>query len=286
MSRSRSYCFTLNNPCGGAELYNVIDKISYIVVGDEVGESGTKHHQGYVRFTSAVSFNVAKKRLPEGCHIEVAKGSPQQNAEYCTKEKLLYTIGDCPKQGKRTDLDTVRELIANGKGMRTICDEVTSFQSLRGAELMLKYKESVRDWVPNVYWLWGDTGTGKTRTAYEESTDPWISGKSLRWWEGYDAHEDVIIDDFRGDFCTFHELLRILDRTPYRVEHKGGSRQLLARNIWITSPYPPERVYNTVENVDQLLRRITEIRCLNCTDDIAQKSGVILSPDFMLSLLT
>lgn len=259
-SRARAWAFTLNNPTAEKTDYEAIKGLVYLIVGAEVGESGTPHHQGYVRLRSATTFAAVKKKLPEGAHIEIARGSPQQNIEYCSKENIWLEIGDRPKQGQRKDIELVRDLVSQGVGMRDICDEVGSFQALRGAELILKYKEAKRDWVPEVYWFWGETGTGKTRCAHEMAVDPWVSAKNLRWWDGYDAHSDVIIDDFRGDFCTFHELLRILDRYEYRVETKGGSRQLLAHRIFITCPLPPEFVYQTVEAKAQLYRRITEIR--------------------------
>lgn len=125
---------------------------------------------------------------------------------------------------------------------------------------ILQYLEPQRDWAPEVYWFYGPTGSGKTRKAFELCEDPWISDQGLRWWDGYDGHEDVIIDDFRKDFCKFHELLRILDRYPYRVEVRGGSRQLLARRIFITSLYSPEETYHMREDIGALTRRITEVR--------------------------
>jgi len=143
--------------------------------------------------------------------------------------------------------------------MKDIVNEVNSFQGIRFAETLLKYIEKPRNWEMEITWIWGPTGVGKTRKAFEESTNPYISMKNLKWWEGYDAHEDVIIDDFRADFCTFHELLRILDRYEYRIEVKGGSRQFVAKRIWITSCYPPDKVYQTREDIGQLLRRITKI---------------------------
>ena len=35
---------------------------------------------------------------------------------------------------------------------------------------------------------------------------------NYKFWEGYDGHDNVIIDDIRGDFCKFHQLLKLLDR--------------------------------------------------------------------------
>jgi len=89
---------------------------------------------------------------------------------------------------------------------------------------------------------------------------PRLHWTTNKWWEGYDAHENVIIDDMRGDFCKFHELLRMLDRYAYRIETKGGSRQFRAKTIIITSCYSPTEMFDTREDIQQLLRRIDEIK--------------------------
>jgi len=153
----------------------------------------------------------------------------------------------------------VKELIAAGKGMRTCITAVNSYQAMKCAELCLKYLEPGRDFQPEVRWYYGSTGSGKSRDAKTEFPDAWMSGKDLTWFEGYDAHEVVIFDDFRKDFCTFHVLLRLLDRYPYRIENKGGSRQLLAKVMIITCPWHPEVLYESRsgEDIAQLMRRIT-----------------------------
>lgn len=107
--------------------------------------------------------------------------------------------------------------------------------------------------------------------------EAWVSGVDGKWFEGYDGHEDVIFDDFRGDFCKLRVLLRLLDRYEYRVEVKGSSRQFLAKNIVITSCYSPTQVYKNNgdgENINQLVRRITEIRRFGppTAADIEEKS--------------
>lgn len=261
MSKARSWCFTLNNPSLKEGVYQNMPNVAYIIVGDEIGESGTPHHQGYVYFTNAISFKSVKKLLPEGCHIEQARGSPEQASIYCKKTKILYEHGNLPKQGKRNDIVIIKELINTDKNMNNIIDEINSYQALKCAEMIFKYREKKRNWKPTVSWFWGSSGTGKTKTAFEILPNAWVSGKNLKWWDGYDAHDDVIIDDFRGDFCTFHELLRILDRYPYRIETKGGSRELLAKRIIITAPLQPTDLYPSCgEQMEQLLRRIDEIK--------------------------
>ena len=81
-------------------------------------------------------------------------------------------------------------------------------------------------------------------------------------WDGYDGTSDVIIDDYRADFCKFHTLLNLLDRYPYQVQTKGGHLQFNPKTIYITCPSHPEVIWSsrTAEDIQQLLRRITEIK--------------------------
>ena len=62
--------------------------------------------------------------------------------------------------------------------------------------------------------------------------------------------------------CTFSELLRLLDRYPMQVETKGGSVAFNSPLIIITAPQSPMDMWSgrTQEDLQQLLRRITEVR--------------------------
>lgn len=255
------------------------DNTIYSILCKEVGKkSGVPHLHLWVHFPNPREWRAMKKRLPRA-NIQYGKGEDTQVRDYLVKEDD-YVESGTPSvgQGSRLDLhEAVSSIVEHGK-MRDVIEQV-NYQVARHCELVLKYKGPVRTWKPEVYWYWGQSGTGKTEAAFAESDpeDRWVSGRDLRWFEGYDGHSDVIIDDFRGDFCKFHELLKILDRYECRVENKGGSRQFLARRIWITSWYSPETVYNTREDVYQLLRRITVAKRFG-TEVLEQKSGVILAP--------
>jgi len=265
MSKARAFVFTVNNYTDADcdNVFHIQTKAQYIVVGKEVGEQGTPHLQGYMYFSSPRNFTAIKKLLPRG-HIEVAKAEAKKNREYCIKGgDILVESGVMPTQGARNDIEQVRHELKEGANMRQIVDTAKSTQSIRMAEIYLKYHEKGRDWKPEVKWFHGSTGSGKTRTAREWlEKDIYTCLETGKWWEGYDAHENVLIDDFRKDFCKFHTLLKILDRYEYKVETKGGSRQLLAKKIAITCPYHPAEVYETREDVKQLLRRIDEIICV------------------------
>lgn len=280
MNRHRSWTFTWwGNPTGTFPDNNMLyeqlvktGKIKWICVGLEHSEEGELHHQGALNLTNPQSFEAVRKLLPPTSHIEVMHCSLETNRNYCSKESILFEWGILEPRGrkKRTAEDVKMDAI-NG-GMRQIINLADTCQEIKMAEAVLKYCEPKRDWKPQVRWYWGQTGTGKTRTAREEFPDAWVSGKSLKWWYDYDRHQEVIIDDFRPEYCSFSELLRILDRYPYTVETKGGHRQLLANVIIITAPLDPLRLYEKFggafgEDIRQLLRRIDEIRPFNGLSD-------------------
>lgn len=277
MSRSRSYCFTINNPIEQDEedVKALGDIAHYIVVGREVGDEGTPHFQGYVYFKEAKSFSSVKKKIPRA-HIEVSKGSPTDNEVYCSKQgNVFLRRGELPKQGARTDIEKVVEKLKEGCNMRAVVETARSYQSIKMAEIYLKFHEEKRDWKPEVRWYYGSTGSGKTKTAREWLEDDiYTCLDNVKFWEGYDAHHNVLIDDMRKDFCKFHQLLKLLDRYEYKVETKGGSRQLLARKIAITCPYHPKKLYDTREDVQQLLRRIDEIILLG--EEVEEKEEIDL----------
>jgi len=273
-TRSRSFCLTINNYDDTA--LSTCKKLSYayIIVGDEVGESGTPHLQIYVRLKNALTFKSLKKKFPTA-HIEIAQGNDLQNREYCSKQKVLFEDGEVSVQGKRRDIDRVRDIVNEGGNMREVVASANSLQSIKLAEVLFKYNEPARDWKPEVKWYWGATGCGKSRDAHKEMPFAYVAMETSQWWEGYDAHEDVIIDDMRKNFCTYSRLLQLLDRYPTRIEQKGSSRQFLAKRIIITTCFHPREMYETREDIQQLLRRIDIIREFSEKNFIA-KPNIIL----------
>lgn len=264
-TRSRRWCFTLNNYTDADITKLRALDFRYLVFGKETApETGTPHLQGFVIWRNAKTFSSTKEALGQEAHIEPAMGSVESNVTYCSKSGDFEELGQRPAQGSRNDLEAIADMVKDGNMMVDIVPHCKNFQQIRYAEKLKQYCPRVRNWVTTVYWYYGKTGTGKTRQAWADYPDAWPCGKNLKWWEGYDGHKHVIIDDFRADFCTFHELLRILDRYPYWIEVKGCSRQLLAEVIVITCPKHWRDVYHDKEgnrrcdeDLEQLGRRIT-----------------------------
>lgn len=265
----RAWAFTLNNYTPEQEVLLSKIKCRYMVYGHETGdEKGTPHLQGYMYLQNQITeTTIRSKTKPysqglNGIHWEPARSSAESNYDYCTKQDKdsYYESGVRPHPGARKDLTNVNQEIKNNPSMRNIIEKQYGYQATKHAELILKYNEPPRPIEPiEVIWIYGPTGTGKTKYVYKNYTDI-FRPISFKWWEGYDGHKTVLIDEFRKDFCKFHELLSpLLDIYPFRVETKGGSRQAQYTTILITSCYHPKEVYDTREDIKQLLRRITKI---------------------------
>jgi hypothetical protein len=227
MSRSRAYCFTINNYDDDdvSQCEALASESVYLIVGVEKGEKNdTPHLQGYVYFQNSRLFSSIKKKLPRA-HIEVAKGAPIDSKRYCSKERILFEHGTCPRQGNRTDIEKVISELKAGGNMRGVVEQARSYQSIKMAEVWMKYFEEKREWKPEVRWYHGSTGSGKTRQAREWlDEDIYTCMDSAKWFEGYDKHENVLIDDFRDDWISFKGLLRLLDRYEYRRRNFGGRK--------------------------------------------------------------
>ena len=231
-----------------------------MIFGKETAPTtGTPHLQGYVYLPNQRTKKSLIKEVPRASW-QKARGTGHANFEYCSKEDAeFYECGVRPRQGERSDIAEIKNKLDDG---HTLFDIILSngLSGLHVAEALRKHSTEKRTWKPEVKWYWGESGSGKTRTAFEECPNAWISGRSLKWWDGYEGHPDVIIDDFREDHCSYVELLRILDRYPYRVETKGSSQELLAKKIIITSIYSPQMTFSSLrEPVSQLLRRIDQV---------------------------
>lgn len=248
----------------------------YIVIGEEVCPTTNRNHlQGYICLNGPSSFNQMKQLLPEGSHIEIAKQKADVNRAYCVKGgKIILEMGKLPKQGERTDLEFIRKHMTKGGTIEELIQLNASPTQINYAKLVGHYLEPKRNWKPTVIWIYGPTGTGKSTWARKNTNNPYITGDNLKWWDGYDGHEDVIIDEFRADRCSMTYLLRLLDEHPMMVETKGSTRQLRARRIFITCNKHPKDAYNILtwktdgshghehvlhEDINQLMRRISAL---------------------------
>lgn len=278
----RSWCFTINNPEDETEAgLPELPHERYCSWQLERGETGTRHFQGYVEFNQPVRLTQIKAAGGPWAraHLEVRRGTRHQARDYSRKEdsrlagpweRGSWTGGG---SGARNDLVGVIECAKRTLSHRAVAEAYPEqyIRLHRGVERYISAIDTRQREAPTeLHILWGEPGTGKSRTALAEASAgaasvyylPRGNGGNV-WWDGYEGQDCVIIDDFYG-WLRWDTLLRLADRYPLRVEVKGGSTPFLSKRIYITSNKHWTGWYNFAggRGMDPaaLQRRITSIR--------------------------
>jgi len=264
MSKARDYCFTLNNYTDAhIQALEDLDCV-YIVYGKEVGESGTPHLQGYVRWASPRTFNATKTAMPDGTHIERKKGTCKQAIDYCKKDGDVYERGDPPMtQEEKGAANKRRYAEALDAAKEGRFDDIPEDLYTRHYQTYKKIRE---DYLPKPQdldeleneWRYGPTGTGKSRSAHEMYPNAYIKKADTIWWDGYNGEDVVIIDDFDKYHVKLGYQLKIwLDHYKFQAERKGGSSYIRPKKIIITSNYHPRDIWDDEKTLNPVLRRVT-----------------------------
>lgn len=274
--RYRGWCFTLNNwKDEDLEAFKswfiTENKANWCVIGKEIGERGTPHLQGAVYFRNPAGMTALKK-CHDKCHWENMRGTCEQNLDYCTKEdKEAFVWGTIPKQGTRADLEELRDEIMAGKRFEEILVERPTAVHQYGRTIAplctVASRLNEKMWEPECEWHYGSSGAGKTHVWKSQWKQPgtgrWIKlnradWKEHKWFEGYDRHENVVINEFRGE-VNYDELLEWLEDAPHDVPVRGkGPVPFVPKKIIITSRKSPAETYRKTNENDclyQLTRR-------------------------------
>lgn len=266
-SACKRWCYTINNPTIIPSIPEEL--LVYHVFGDEVGESGTPHYQGFVIFKDRKRLSQLSKLIPGG-HYEVTKGTNKQASDYCKKDGKYTEIGSLPdephaKGGKATKERYEKAFKYAKKG------ELDSID----ADLLVKhyrtFKQIHADYVTDIppldttagIWIYGDSGIGKSRYAREEYAGAYVKNCN-KWWDGYQNEDYVIIDDLDDTHsCLGHYLKRWADHYAYTAETKGGSLYIRPKKIVVTSQYRIEDIFKDGPTVQALTRRFEFINFNN-----------------------
>jgi len=241
--QSRGWCFTWNNYDAGSPLLlkSLFDtgRLSFVVWGREVGESGTPHLQGYLELPRKKSLGGVKRLHPSlrTIHLERRRGSPKEARDYCVKEGLFEEYGDISGgRGARTDIESTFALIKDGSSELEIADANPRLycQYRRSFERYRSLLVPRRSWKSYVCVLRGGTGTGKTRWVHDREDSLWTPG-DWKWFDGYNGQDAVLFDDYASECYSLPLLLRLLDRYPMQVPVKGDFVEWAPRRIYITS---------------------------------------------------
>jgi hypothetical protein len=266
--------------------YENTEACNYLVYGEEVGEKGTPHIQGYVEFktqksASAFNKNLNLKKGGNYAHCKIRLGIPLDASGYCCKGEIEakpdegyrywhksphdtwkgHKYGSISKQGERTDLKEITDKIMAGSLK-------VSEIKVRDPILYHKYGRTLND-IEDLYlrkqyrtemtqgiWLYGPTGVGKSHLAFmdfdPENCYEWKKDDK-GWQDGYCGQEIVIINEFRGDTMKYDLLLELVDKWPKTISRRGREPvPFLAKTLIITSSLSPEEVFCNRSKKDKI----------------------------------
>jgi hypothetical protein len=302
--RCQRLAFTYNNPTEEDMALiktrieeSLMDHLTGAVISKEHWtDGGTPHLQGFLRFKKEVTINQQWRQdngFTKACLFRAIHSS-EANWNYCKKsgpkhtphkpewgEEVWIEVGDAGTQGKRTDIDEVKDAIDTGMGLNEIARMFPNvFVKFHGGVTDLHQRSQKRrrlSTFPRVLVLYGATGTGKSYMAHHlcetMGREYYVKTPNTgKWWNGYDGQKSIIMEEFRGSI-PFSTLLMLTDRYGLQLEPKHGMVQVKADTIIICSPVHPKRWYQNLGaeegSLDQLKRRLLqenpESRVINTT---------------------
>lgn len=274
-TRSRGWCFTVNNYKQEDEDALIRVQYKYLVYGHEVGESGTPHLQGFIYFTNARTGKAIKQLLPKGAHFEKQKGTVDQAADYCKKENDFVESGEKPcnqeekgQRGKEAASWAIKK--AREGDLQAIEDEQPKIFLQYGPRLeSLRVRNTEPLATLEHEWWIGPTGTGKSKTLWKlygagkTGDDRYYNKDICKWWDGYRNQQVVAIEEWSPDVVPglIQKLKKWADHNPFNGEIKGGTLlDIRPKKIIVLSNYSIEQCFPRIEDYEPLSRRFKVIR--------------------------
>jgi len=238
---------------------------SFVVVGKEVAPTtNTEHLQMFFYFPGKKSLRQLKEYNGR-IHWEIARGTVEQNIEYCTKDGRFDMAGEPPasqeekgNSGKR-NWEQARAA-AIGGNIDDVEDAgiyVQCYGSLKRIKEDHMAAPSDIDELVNE-WRYGCSGVGKSRGARLDNPVHYVK-RLDKWWCGYAGQDVVIIDDMSPTHSNLADMLKIWgDHYAFPAEIKGGNMVIRPKKIIITSQYSIDEIWNDDQTKTALKRRFKE----------------------------
>lgn len=263
--KARAFQLTINNVDVAGDVFNYLRGLqnNYLIAcREKAPTTGHEHIHVYVQFPTPHALSLKKVK---GAHIEVCRGSPEQNIAYIKKDGDIIMEEGTPrlcyvpsiKDAKAMDSDVLQGLSLNFYNVVQKI-EAEKKKAINPADYYKKVE---------VYWIWGESGAGKTRYAVNDMVKKGIEKFNEvkmvgEFWHGVQEDCEVALyDDWRDNHMKPTELINFIDYNRHIMNIKGGSVRNNYKIIYITSLQSPENIYTKVpeETQKQWLRRIKEI---------------------------
>lgn len=253
------------------------------------------------------ALSVLKKLFPK-IHAESTRGSKQQAEDYINKKGSYAEKGEtvlCVKQvgeiqgrqGNRSDLSAVDEMIKAGKTPAEIFDSNICFRRydkiVKSAYISKRLKETPMKRDVTFYWHVGESGTGKTYTyldlceKYGEDNVFLISDYGFGMYDRYIGQPVLFLDEFKGQI-SYSTLLVMFNGLKQELRTRYENVYTLWNEVHIASIFPPEVIYKMlcnsefkdIDSYEQLKRRISFV-VYHFKDDTGYHEYTISGEDYV-----
>ena len=277
-TQSRKWSLVINNPqeCGldHSAIVEILRKFSpaYFCMADEIATTGTYHTHIFLYSPSPIRFSTVKNRFPTA-HIDKTYGSAKENRDYIRKEgkwaetdkaetnlpDTFLEWGDMPaeKEEKAPQMykliQEVREGISTAniiEGSPNLAFRVRDIDTLRQTLLSDRYASENRK--IEVWYIFGASGTGKTRGIYERHDAKDIcritnyrNGRGISF-DGYTGQDVLVFEEFHSQI-PIEDMLNYLDIYPISLPARYSDRVACYTRVYITSNLPLEKQYRNVQ---------------------------------------
>ena len=288
-AKGRNFQITLNEVEHWEKLKEYLEGrklLNYAIACKErAPTTGHEHIHCYVQFSNSTQLALSKM---EGAHIEVCRGSPQQNVAYVKKDGvIIWETGTLRMTGN----PTIRDIMEMDR------DEIYDLPwQIRNTALKIKDEQDndidIDDWKKEVeiYWIMGPSGVGKTERAKQIVRDNAEKyGRKINsvkytntFWQGVGNAKIAIYDDFRDSDMKPQEFINFIDYNYHTMNIKGGEKRNEYELIIITSVQDPHYIYMGMRDEEprkQWLRRMTIVDLTPLPED-----HIDTSEDFEFSL--
>jgi len=264
VKRSRNWVLTINyketTPTTNDELLELIKSIAgiaYTAFQLEQGDEGTFHHQVYISFANAKSFDTIKKHFPTA-HIEAMQGTPEQASLYCSKEDTRVgdnvTWGELPIQGQRNDLEDIYGMLQEGSSFGEIREKYPS-QYMRYRDKIHVIKQELLEEKfqfifrkLEVIYMSDRTGVGKTRYILEKYgyENVYRISNYRNPFDLYLGQNVIVFEEFRSSL-PIEQMLHFLDGYPLRLPARYSDRVACYQIVYVVSNWDFEQQYEHVQ---------------------------------------
>ena len=244
-----------------------IKNIEYVAFSEEIAPTTqTPHFHIFLYRSSGMYFSSLKNLIPE-CHWENVKGTCEENRDYVFKlgkwkdtEKKdgnisdsHYEYGECPKeeQGKRNDLVYMYDLVKQGytdseileKCPETAIKHLDKIGRLRLTYLRDYYKSERRTDL-KVHYVFGKTGTGKSRDVLDYYSDQ-STYRVTDYQHPFDSYQSepvIVFEEFRSSL-RLQDMLNYLDIYPLALPARYSPKQCCYTTVVVISNWNFEQQY-------------------------------------------